>query len=48
MTEQLDISQYIRNFPFATLREKQAYVLNEIESAIDSGYKYIILEAIFG
>ena len=29
----------IDNFPFPTLREKQAYVLN------DSGYKRIVLEA---
>jgi ATP-dependent DNA helicase DinG len=45
MAEQLDIvSPYIRNFPFPTLREGQAYVLNEIDSAFASGYKYIILE----
>ena len=33
-----------KNFPFPTLREKQAYVLNEIESALTSGFKQIILE----
>ncbi|MGA8085472.1 MAG: hypothetical protein WB988_26745 [Candidatus Nitrosopolaris sp.] len=38
-------SSYIKNFPFATLREKQSYVLNEIDAAFASGYKYIILEA---
>ncbi|MFY9868397.1 MAG: hypothetical protein WAK17_01645, partial [Candidatus Nitrosopolaris sp.] len=39
------ISNYIKNFPFVTLREKQSYVLNEIDVAFASGYRYIILEA---
>jgi hypothetical protein len=38
-------SEYIKNFPLPTLREKQSYVLNEIDSAFASGYKYIILQA---
>ncbi len=35
---------YIDNFPFPTLREKQAFILNEIESAFAAGYRFIILE----
>jgi len=38
-------SSYIRNFPFTSLRENQGYILNEIDSAFSSGYRYIILEA---
>ena len=34
---------YISNFPFSTLREKQSFVLKEIDAA--SGFKYIILES---
>ena len=36
---------YIKNFPFPNLRERQSYVLNEIATAFSSGYKYIVLEA---
>jgi len=32
------VSDYMKNFPFPTLRERQAYVLNEIDSAFRSGY----------
>ena len=39
---------FIKNFPFPTLREKQSFVLNQIGSAVDSGYKYIILEVATG
>jgi hypothetical protein len=39
------ISKYITNFPFPILRERQSYVLKEIDTAFASGYKYIILEA---
>jgi len=39
------VSNYIRNFPFPTLRERQSYVLKEIDVAFTSGYKYIVLEA---
>src|SRR6266849_10312875 len=35
----------LSNFPFTTIRDKQAYVLNEIRAAYNSGYKCIILEA---
>jgi ATP-dependent DNA helicase DinG len=38
------ISQYIKNFPLPTLREKQGYVLNEIDAAIASGYRYVICQ----
>jgi ATP-dependent DNA helicase DinG len=33
------------NFPFPNLREKQSFVLDEIASALSSGFKFIILEA---
>ena len=36
------ISNYIKNFPFPTLREKQSFVLNEIDAAFASGYNHII------
>jgi hypothetical protein len=39
------ISNYIKNFPFPTLREKQSFVLNEIDAAFASGYNHIIVEA---
>jgi ATP-dependent DNA helicase DinG len=39
------ISKYIKNFPFARLRERQGNVLSEIDSAFASGYRCIILEA---
>jgi ATP-dependent DNA helicase DinG len=38
-------SNYIKNFPFHTLRDKQSYVLKEIDVAFTSGYKHIVLEA---
>jgi ATP-dependent DNA helicase DinG len=41
----LSTNSSIRNFPFPVLREKQAYVLNEIDSAIAWGYKDIVVEA---
>ncbi len=40
-----EVSGYIKNFPFPTLREKQSYVLKEIDAAFASGYKHIIAEA---
>jgi ATP-dependent DNA helicase DinG len=43
--QQTTVNNFHKNFPFQTLRERQSYVLNEIASAFDSGYKYIILEA---
>ncbi|MGA9154641.1 MAG: hypothetical protein WBZ36_29005, partial [Candidatus Nitrosopolaris sp.] len=39
------MDDYIKNFPFATLREKQSYVLKEIDAALASGYNHIVLEA---
>ena len=36
---------FIKNFPFPTKRESQYNVLNEIDVAFASGYRYIILEA---
>jgi len=33
------------NFPFATLRTNQEYVLKEIDTTFNNGYRYIILEA---
>ncbi|MGC1929894.1 MAG: hypothetical protein WA667_13035 [Candidatus Nitrosopolaris sp.] len=39
------VSNYINNFPFPTLREKQSFVLKEIDAAFASGYNYIVLEA---
>jgi hypothetical protein len=38
-------SSFIKNFPFPQFRERQATVLDEMDSAFSSGYKYIILEA---
>ena len=35
----------LKNFPFPTLREKQSFVLKEIDAAFASGYRHIILEA---
>jgi ATP-dependent DNA helicase DinG len=35
---------FIKNFPFPALRERQSYVLNEIAIGFASGYKYIVLE----
>lgn len=39
------VSSYIKNFPFPTLREKQSFVLKEIDVAFASGYNHIIVEA---
>ena len=39
------VSKYIKNFPFPTLREKQSSVLKQIDTALASGYRHIILEA---
>jgi ATP-dependent DNA helicase DinG len=45
LSENLD---FIKNFPFPTLRDRQSDILNEIGTAFVSGYKYIILEAATG
>jgi ATP-dependent DNA helicase DinG len=39
------VDDLLKNFPFPNLRERQSYVLNEIATALASGYRYIILEA---
>jgi hypothetical protein len=39
------VDDFIKNFPFATLRERQGNVLSEIDSAFASGYRRIIVEA---
>jgi ATP-dependent DNA helicase DinG len=39
------LDDFIKNFPLRTPRDKQAFVLDEIATAIASGYKYILLEA---
>ena len=36
---------FIKKFPLPALREKQSFVLKEIDTALASGYKYILLEA---
>ncbi|MGC2573100.1 MAG: hypothetical protein WA364_16435 [Candidatus Nitrosopolaris sp.] len=43
MNESKTISNYIKNFPFTTLRHRQEDVLREIGSAFVSGYKQVIL-----
>jgi Rad3-related DNA helicase len=42
---QQTVDEYIKNFPFPTLRERQSHVLNEISASFASGCKYIVLEA---
>jgi ATP-dependent DNA helicase DinG len=44
-TKTSSVDDYIKNFPFPTMRERQSYVLNEIANALASGYKYILSEA---
>jgi ATP-dependent DNA helicase DinG len=39
------VDKFHKNFPFPNLRERQSYVLNEISTGFDSGYKYMVLEA---
>jgi ATP-dependent DNA helicase DinG len=41
----LTVANLINNFPFASQRYNQTTVLNQICTAFNSGYKYIILEA---
>jgi hypothetical protein len=38
-------NDYVQNFPFSTIREKQVHILNEICDAFNSDYKYSVLEA---
>jgi ATP-dependent DNA helicase DinG len=39
------VDDLLKNFPFPTKRESQSGVLNQIDTAFDSGYKIILLEA---
>ena len=39
------VDDFIKNFPFPALRERQSHVLNEIATALTSDYKYLLLEA---
>jgi ATP-dependent DNA helicase DinG len=39
------VSDFIKHFPFPHMRNKQSFVLREIEGAFASGYKHILLEA---
>ncbi|MGC2682749.1 MAG: hypothetical protein WA323_12855, partial [Candidatus Nitrosopolaris sp.] len=39
------VDDLLKKFPFPTKRESQSGVLNQIGTAFDSGYKYILLEA---
>ncbi|MGA8843125.1 MAG: ATP-dependent DNA helicase [Nitrososphaeraceae archaeon] len=41
----LDISDFLRNFPFDSLRANQKEVIEEVCDSLNSGYKYILLEA---
>ena len=41
----LTTAELINNFPFTSQRDNQVRVLNEICTAFNSGYKYIIFEA---
>jgi ATP-dependent DNA helicase DinG len=45
----IEANSSIKNFPFSsarpTIREQQSFVLREIDLALPSGYKLIILEA---
>jgi ATP-dependent DNA helicase DinG len=40
-----NVTDFIKNFPFAHRRKSQTYVINEICEAFNSGYKHILLEA---
>jgi ATP-dependent DNA helicase DinG len=44
-SQSVTTDEFIRNFPFPFKRDKQIGVLNDICSAFNSGYRYIILEA---
>ncbi|MGB6527514.1 MAG: DEAD/DEAH box helicase family protein [Candidatus Nitrosopolaris sp.] len=43
--KQTTVDNFIKNFPFQTLRDKQSFVLKEIVTAFASDYRHIILEA---
>ena len=44
-SQTLSVSNILSNFPFTSKRHSQESVLSEICTALNSGYKYIILEA---
>jgi ATP-dependent DNA helicase DinG len=39
------VKDLTKNFPFPNIRDRQSYVLKEIEEAFASGYKHVLLEA---
>ena len=39
------VYDFIKHFPFPRMRNKQSFVLREIEVAFASDYKHILLEA---
>lgn len=41
----VSLSDFTRNFPFKEIRPKQLEVLEQIADAINTGFKYIVLEA---
>ena len=43
--QDLTLSNLVSNFPFKEIRPKQLEVLQQIADAINTGYKYIVLEA---
>ncbi|MGA8565867.1 MAG: hypothetical protein WB587_14050, partial [Nitrososphaeraceae archaeon] len=43
--QELTLSNLVSNFPFKEIRPKQLEVLQQIADAINTGYKYIVLEA---
>jgi Rad3-related DNA helicase len=43
--QDLTLSNLVPNFPFKEIRPKQLKVLQQIADAINTGYKYIVLEA---
>lgn len=45
LSESRTVDDFVKNFPFQTLRERQSHVLNEIATGFASGSKYIVLEA---
>jgi len=42
------VDDFIQNFPFPTLREKQSSILKEIDTVLASDYRFIILETSTG
>src|ERR1051325_1701741 len=41
----VSLSDFTRNFPFKEIRPKQLEVLEQIANAINTGFRYIVLEA---